>query len=123
MKRVAAGEHHAAYEFGRLALISLRDGYVDMPVTRLRQPGDRPFGPDLPPQLHLVEGGLRHLGDLELEEGDELLSLHVNKRLVGGSSGCGGGSGSSSGSSSIGSGSKSASSSPDKAGHSHAVRK
>lgn len=59
MKRVAAGEHHAAYEFGRLALISLRDGYVDMPVTRLRQPGDRPFGPDLPPQLHLVEGGLR----------------------------------------------------------------
>lgn len=37
MKRVAAGEHHAAYEFGRLTLISLRDGYVDMPVTRLRQ--------------------------------------------------------------------------------------
>ena len=40
-------------------MIALRDGYVDMPPSRLRQTGDRPFGADLPPQVNLVEGMLR----------------------------------------------------------------
>jgi glyoxylase-like metal-dependent hydrolase (beta-lactamase superfamily II) len=38
---------------------SLRDGYVDMPPTRLRRPGNRVFGDDLPPQVRLVDGNLR----------------------------------------------------------------
>jgi glyoxylase-like metal-dependent hydrolase (beta-lactamase superfamily II) len=40
-------------------MTSLRDGYVDMPPTRLRQPGDRPFADDLPQQVRLVGGNLR----------------------------------------------------------------
>lgn len=59
MERIASGDLHTAYRLGAITLISLREGYVDMPVTRLRQPGDRQFGADLPEQLHLVEGGLR----------------------------------------------------------------
>ncbi|WP_246674216.1 MBL fold metallo-hydrolase [Mesorhizobium sp. B4-1-1] len=37
----------------------MRDGYVDMPVRRLRQPGDKPFGDDLPSQVPLFDGALR----------------------------------------------------------------
>jgi glyoxylase-like metal-dependent hydrolase (beta-lactamase superfamily II) len=40
-------------------MTSLRDGYVDMPPARLRQTGNRIFGDDLPPQVHLVDGNLR----------------------------------------------------------------
>ena len=40
-------------------MTSLRDGYVDMPPKRLRQPGNKAFGADLPPQVHLVDGNLR----------------------------------------------------------------
>ena len=40
-------------------MTSLRDGFVDMPPTRLRQPGDSVFGDDLPPQVRLVDGNLR----------------------------------------------------------------
>jgi len=42
-----------------MTVTSLRDGYVDMPVKRLRQPGDKPYGDDLPAQVRLVEGMLR----------------------------------------------------------------
>jgi glyoxylase-like metal-dependent hydrolase (beta-lactamase superfamily II) len=44
---------------GTLTMTSLRDGYVDMPPARLRQPGNRIFGDDLPQQVRLVDGNLR----------------------------------------------------------------
>lgn len=59
MERITSGEYYASYKFGSLTLTSLRDGYVDMPTTRLRQPGNKPFGDDLLPRVQLVEGGLR----------------------------------------------------------------
>jgi glyoxylase-like metal-dependent hydrolase (beta-lactamase superfamily II) len=40
-------------------MTSLRDGHVDMPVTRLRKPGNELLGDDLLQQLHLVGGKLR----------------------------------------------------------------
>ncbi|MET0567594.1 MAG: MBL fold metallo-hydrolase, partial [Hyphomicrobiaceae bacterium] len=40
-------------------MTSLRDGYVDMPPTRLRQPGNNVFGDDLPKQVRLVDDNLR----------------------------------------------------------------
>lgn len=59
MKRASSGDLHASFTFGSWTLTALRDGYVDMPTSRLRQPGDRVFGDDLPPQVELVEGVLR----------------------------------------------------------------
>ena len=59
MERIASGDHHVSYKFGALTLTSLRDGYVDMPVTRLRKPQDKTFETDLPPQIPLVDGKLR----------------------------------------------------------------
>jgi glyoxylase-like metal-dependent hydrolase (beta-lactamase superfamily II) len=49
----------ARYAIGDLAVIALRDGYIDMPPSRLRQAGDRPFGAQLPKQVKLVDGKLR----------------------------------------------------------------
>jgi glyoxylase-like metal-dependent hydrolase (beta-lactamase superfamily II) len=59
MKRIASGDHHVSYKLGALTLTSLRDGYVDMPVTRLRKPQNTIFQNDLPPQIPLVDGKLR----------------------------------------------------------------
>ncbi|WP_315831020.1 MBL fold metallo-hydrolase [Bradyrhizobium prioriisuperbiae] len=59
MKRNHSGDLHASYTIGALTVTSLRDGYVDMPVTRLRQPGDKTFDDGPPPQLRLVGGQLR----------------------------------------------------------------
>lgn len=59
MDRVSSGKLHAAWRMGRLVVTSLSDGYVDMPVSRLRQPGNRPFGTDFPAQVPLVAGALR----------------------------------------------------------------
>ncbi len=59
MKQVATGAGFARYELGDLSVIALRDGYVDMPPSRLRRDGDRPFGDDLPAQVALVGGKLR----------------------------------------------------------------
>jgi glyoxylase-like metal-dependent hydrolase (beta-lactamase superfamily II) len=59
MERITSGDHHTSYRLGALTITALRDGYVDMPITRLRRPGDKVFGADLPPQVHLVDGGLR----------------------------------------------------------------
>ncbi|HEY9344460.1 MAG TPA: MBL fold metallo-hydrolase [Inquilinus sp.] len=59
LKRTASGTNFARYEFGDLTVVALRDGYVDMPPSRLRQAGDRPFGPDMPAQVKLVDGHLR----------------------------------------------------------------
>jgi len=59
MKRLELGANFARYEMGELTVIALRDGYVDMPPSRLRQEGDRPFGADLPREVELVDGKLR----------------------------------------------------------------
>ena len=59
MERITSGDHHTSYKLGALIITSLRDGYVDMPITRLRQPGDKVFDSDLPPQVRLVDGRLR----------------------------------------------------------------
>jgi len=59
LERISAGPHHTTYKIGNLTVTSLRDGYVDMPVRRLRQPEDKPFGDDLPPQVPLFDGALR----------------------------------------------------------------
>ena len=73
MKRLASSNHHATYRIGDLTITSLRDGYVDMPFTRLRQPGDKPFGSDLPPQVNLVDSGLRlSVNAFALDDGTEV---------------------------------------------------
>jgi glyoxylase-like metal-dependent hydrolase (beta-lactamase superfamily II) len=59
MKRIDSGANHVRYAVGDLTVVALRDGYVDMPASRLRQPGDRPFGTDLPAEVELVDGKLR----------------------------------------------------------------
>ncbi|KXU96521.1 hypothetical protein CR51_22975 [Caballeronia megalochromosomata] len=58
MKLVDSGSNFARYQFGDLGVVALRDGYVDMPPTRLRREGGAAF--DKPPAgTHLVEGQLR----------------------------------------------------------------
>lgn len=59
MKKLDSGTDFARYALGEATVIALRDGYVDMPPSRLRQEGDRPFGSDLPIEVELVEGKLR----------------------------------------------------------------
>lgn len=59
MDRLDSGTLHASYGLGDLVLTALSDGYVDMPASRLRRPGNRPFGDDLPAQVPLVAGALR----------------------------------------------------------------
>lgn len=59
MKRRDSGTNYVRFEMGELTVIALRDGYVDMPPSRLRQAGDRPFGSDLPKEIELVNGRLR----------------------------------------------------------------
>jgi glyoxylase-like metal-dependent hydrolase (beta-lactamase superfamily II) len=59
MKRLDSGTNYARFAMGDLTVVALRDGYVDMPPSRLRQSGDRPFGSDLPREVHLVNGMLR----------------------------------------------------------------
>ena len=59
MKKLDFGPNYVRYAFGELHVIALRDGYVDMPASRLRQAGDRPFGSELPAQVELVDGRLR----------------------------------------------------------------
>lgn len=59
MRTLDAGSGYARFALGEAVVVALRDGYVDMPPSRLRQAGNRPFGPDLPPEVALVEGRLR----------------------------------------------------------------
>jgi len=59
MKMTQSGKYFARYEIGELTVFALRDGYVDMPPSRLRQKGNRPFGKELPDQVSLVDGQLR----------------------------------------------------------------
>lgn len=59
MKKADSGTNYVRYAVGQLSVVALRDGYVDMPPSRLRQSDDRPFGSDLPAQVELVDGKLR----------------------------------------------------------------
>ena len=73
MERISAGPHHATYKIGDIEFTSLRDGYVDMPVRRLRPPGDKPFGDDLPPQIPLFDGALRlSVNAFAIDDGEEI---------------------------------------------------
>ncbi len=59
MERIAAGENFARFRLGSVLVTALRDGYVDMPVSLLRQPGNRLLGDDLPSWVPLYDGKLR----------------------------------------------------------------
>ena len=59
MKKIESGRGFARFTLGELTVVALRDGYIDMPTSRLRQDGDRTFGPNLPQQVELVDGKLR----------------------------------------------------------------
>jgi glyoxylase-like metal-dependent hydrolase (beta-lactamase superfamily II) len=59
MKKLDSGTGYARYAVGDVTVIALLDGYIEMPASRLRQPGDRPFGSDLPAEVELVDGKLR----------------------------------------------------------------
>lgn len=73
MERITSGDHHVSYKFGALTLASLRDGYVDMPVTRLRKPQNKIFENDLPPPIPLVDGRLRlSVNAFALDDGESV---------------------------------------------------
>ncbi len=59
MKKLDSGVNYVRYAVGDVHVIALRDGYVDMPLSRLRQANGRPFGSDLPARVELVNGKLR----------------------------------------------------------------
>lgn len=59
MLQSSFGEHHTSYKIGALTMTSLRDGYVDMPPTRLREPEGNALGDSLAQQASLVGGNLR----------------------------------------------------------------
>jgi glyoxylase-like metal-dependent hydrolase (beta-lactamase superfamily II) len=71
MKRLASGANYVRYGLGKIAVIALRDGYIDMPTRRLRQTGNQPFK-DLPDQVELVGGKLRlSVNAFLIVDGDE----------------------------------------------------
>ena len=59
MRKIGSGKRFARFALGDLNVVALRDGYIDMPTSRLRQEGNRPFGSSLPQQIELVDGKLR----------------------------------------------------------------
>ncbi|MFI8460775.1 MBL fold metallo-hydrolase [Kitasatospora sp. NPDC085464] len=58
MRLISCGRHHATFEFGDLQVTSLRDGYIDMPPTRLRGEDGRTLDV-LPPAVPLAGDNLR----------------------------------------------------------------
>ncbi|MEU7003941.1 MBL fold metallo-hydrolase [Nonomuraea sp. NPDC046570] len=58
MRLISSGQHHATFEFGELQVISLRDGYIDMPPTRLRDEDGRMLD-ELPAAVPLAGDNLR----------------------------------------------------------------
>ncbi|MFC4908347.1 MBL fold metallo-hydrolase [Actinomadura gamaensis] len=58
MRLVSRGRLHATFEFGGLQVIALRDGYIDMPPTRLRDEDGCALG-ELPAAVPLVGDNLR----------------------------------------------------------------
>jgi glyoxylase-like metal-dependent hydrolase (beta-lactamase superfamily II) len=76
MQRCSSGAHHTSYRIGTITLTSLRDGYVDMPPTRLRQPKNKVFGDDLPRQVRLVDGNLRlSVNAFALDDGTDVILI------------------------------------------------
>ncbi len=58
MRFISGGQRHARFEFGELQVVSLSDGYIDMPPTRLRDESGGPLAV-VPETVPLVEGNLR----------------------------------------------------------------
>jgi glyoxylase-like metal-dependent hydrolase (beta-lactamase superfamily II) len=58
VRSIGHGQHYTSFEFGDLTLVSLRDGYVDMPPSRLRDESGKPLD-SLPDTVPLVDGNLR----------------------------------------------------------------
>ncbi|UVA81976.1 MBL fold metallo-hydrolase [Pandoraea commovens] len=58
MKLKSQGKNHASFDFGELQIIALRDGYADLPPTRLRT-GSGALLSTSPVGLKLVDGHLR----------------------------------------------------------------
>jgi glyoxylase-like metal-dependent hydrolase (beta-lactamase superfamily II) len=58
MRFSSGGRLHARFEFGDLEVVSLRDGYVDMPPTRIRDESGHPLD-EVPAAVPLAEGNLR----------------------------------------------------------------
>jgi glyoxylase-like metal-dependent hydrolase (beta-lactamase superfamily II) len=58
MRLISSGQHHATFEFGDLQVISLRDGYIDVPPTRLRDESGRTLD-QVPDSVPLAGGNLR----------------------------------------------------------------
>jgi len=76
MKKLDVGQNFARYAIGAVTVIALRDGYVDMPPTRLRHGHDQTFGADLPEQVHLVDGQLRlSVNAFLILDGDERILI------------------------------------------------
>ncbi|MEU9337050.1 MBL fold metallo-hydrolase [Streptomyces sp. NPDC048290] len=71
MRPISSGPHHTTFAFGDLTVTSLRDGYVDMPTTRLRDARGEVLD-EVPTGVPLVDGQLR---------------LSVNAFLISGESG------------------------------------
>lgn len=55
MRLISGGRHHATFAFGDLRVVSLRDGYIDMPPERLRDEDGRAFD-ELPAAVPLAGG-------------------------------------------------------------------
>lgn len=75
MDQMAAGPRFARFRLGSVVVTALCDGYVDMPVTRLRQPDGQPLGSQLPPQIPLHSGQLRLSVNAFLVEAEGRLAL------------------------------------------------
>ncbi|MGW2156890.1 MBL fold metallo-hydrolase [Nonomuraea sp. NPDC001699] len=58
MRLMSSGRLHATFEFGDLQVVSLRDGYIDMPPTRLRDEDGRTLD-ELPAAVPLAGDNLR----------------------------------------------------------------
>ncbi|MFF2778908.1 MBL fold metallo-hydrolase [Streptomyces sp. NPDC058052] len=58
MRFISSGRHHATFALGDLQVISLRDGYINMPPTRLRDEDGRTLG-ELPAAVPLAGDNLR----------------------------------------------------------------
>ncbi|CAJ0853275.1 hypothetical protein R20233_00119 [Ralstonia sp. LMG 32965] len=58
MKLISQGQRYAAFEFGDVQIVALRDGYIDVPTTRLCQASGEPLD-TLPASVPVVNGQLR----------------------------------------------------------------
>lgn len=76
MKTISTGSLHSSYQLGGMILTSLRDGYVDMPVSRLRLPGDKLLSDALPANVPLFDGQLRlSVNAFAIDDGEDVLLI------------------------------------------------